>query len=234
MTYQVTISMAHGGQVEFELYKSVLDAFAYDRQLDAPILFPYTIDVAGPSGRLGVQRHTQFDVFLNKATTPWLLSMDTDHGFEHDAIHALLASADPVTRPIMGALCFGSGRSGGALFPTVMVEHEGRHRPALKYPRRKIVECHSTGLAFILIHRSVLEAMADKYGFGTDERPLSPWVSDDFHTEPDLVFCQRARDCGFPVHVNTAVEAPHKKPQFLTEEFYDLVTLLQEAQEATG
>src|SRR5688572_13510720 len=45
-------------------------------------------------------------LFLDKTDHEWLLYVDTDMGFEPDAIHRLLAVADPDNRPVVGALCF--------------------------------------------------------------------------------------------------------------------------------
>src|SRR5438128_10390565 len=54
--------------------------------------------------------------FLTRPT-PWLLMVDTDMVFAGDALDRLIAAADPVERPIVGALCYSPVE--GAEYPTM-------------------------------------------------------------------------------------------------------------------
>lgn len=152
----------------------------------------------------------------------WLLWVDADMSFDHDSFHALVSSADPLERPVVGGLCFGSNL--GALFPTIYQmtrTAEGRLTTlrVLDYEQDAMVGCAATGAAFLLIHRSVLEAMRDK-AFNA----AFPWFQEtEIDGQPageDLTFCLRAGMCGFPVHVNTAVKIGHHKSVLLTEDMF--------------
>lgn len=229
---KVALGYSHAGQLEAEFAESMAFAREYDATLPEPIFDPRPAIVAG-GPRLHVMRDLMVRTFLTETDAEWLCSLDVDHRWEPDAIHRLLASADPVARPIVGGLCFGTGRSGGRLFPTIFTTDPatGERGPLFDYPRDALVECASTGFAFLLVHRSVFERM--DAAFNPDGTDLQPWFPDgqvgDDMVECDLAFCMRARAIGIPVHVNTSVEAPHKKPIFLDQEFYDLVRALQEA-----
>lgn len=183
-------------------------------------------------------RNNMMKAFL-KSEAEWLVSIDTDMGFTDDTVERLLASADPVERPVVGGLCFVLRGTPGAhtelhasrytvvptLYDWVEVEEEVGFTPIVDYPRDALVECAGTGTAMILIHRSAAEAVQEKCG---DE-----WFTMITHPtgdngEPrtfgeDLSFCVRLASVGVPVYVNTAVKTTHDKGAlFLDEETFDL------------
>lgn len=80
----------------------------------------------------------------------------------------------------------------------------------LDYPSDEIVEAHATGLAFVLIHRSVFEDVAKLV-----DEPY-PWFREEVGDHggwrgEDLRFYRLAREAGHPLHVNTAVRPGHQK-----------------------
>lgn len=154
----------------------------------------------------------------------WLLWCDSDMGFSPADAYKLVASAHPTERPIVGGLCFASrevaddGMGGYRTKPTPTIfqmgEHEGVPRPMAgnMYPVNSLVRCVATGSAFVVIHRSVFEAIgsgwydriADKAG------PMGE----------DVSFCLRATAAGFPIHVFTGARTTHFKPQWVQEADY--------------
>lgn len=167
------------------------------------------------------------DQFLdNNTDADWLLWIDSDMEFEPDTMHRLIASADPVERPIVGALCFGEDSETG-LFPTV---YRAQRTPEGKtavirlgdYPEDAMFRVYATGAAFLLIHRTVLEAVrAQNYS------EVFPFFQElELYDKPvgeDIAFCARAGATrtetwpeGIPVYVNTSVEIGHHKSHMLT------------------
>lgn len=216
----ITLGFCSPGQVETEFMASVVASYAYDRDQPDPILDPLpVVTMGGP--RLHVLRDAMIREWLNHKDTDWFMSIDTDHSFSADAIRQLHASADRLRRPIVGGLCFGSGRTGGPLIPTIYVNNDqGIPEAVYDFPPNKLVECHATGWAFLLVHRSVMTRMYEVYG------DPQPWFVDGQVgidgpvLECDLQWCLRAQALGFPIHVNTSVEAPHKKPTWLNHAFF--------------
>jgi cephalosporin hydroxylase len=170
-------------------------------------------------------------LFLDKTDHEWLLFIDTDMGFEDDAVHRLLASADPIERPIMGALCFavmvtGRDRAGGwrqTIVPTMYalgnVQTTGKPSFCFwgTYEQDTVTRVGATGGAFLLLHRSVLNLMRDKVG--------DHWwdmVYDDTGeiVGEDITFCLRANSMQIPVHVNTGVRTTHHKETWISEDDY--------------
>ena len=152
----------------------------------------------------------------------WLLWVDADMQWEPSALDLLMESAHPTERPIVGGLCF--GMASGELVPTIYQwarDEAGElvtYRVA-NYERNALIRCAATGAAFILIHRSVLEAMRAAHF-----NPAFPFFQEvQMGSRPvgeDITFCIRAGQLGFPVHVDTRVKIGHHKSQLLTEDAY--------------
>jgi hypothetical protein len=157
----------------------------------------------------------------------WLFWVDTDMGFAPDTLYRLLSVADPVQRPVVGALCFASrqfahdGMSGYRTqpLPTLYDWREGddgvpRFTSVPLYPVNTLVQTPATGSACLVIHRSVFERIGEKMGPtwydrtpGTDGRLLGE----------DISFCIRAAALEIPIHVHTGVRTTHYKAQWLSE-----------------
>ncbi len=151
----------------------------------------------------------------------WLLFIDADMMFPHDAIERLVQGADATERPILGGLCFGVNK--GVLFPTLYVFHDGPNGPTTarvpQFPENAIIPVAATGAAFLLIHRRVLEAFLER-GFSA----AFPFFQEsELSGEPageDITFCLRAGTLGFPVHVDTGLHIGHHKSQVLTHDLF--------------
>ena len=173
--------------------------------------------------------------FLTHPAKPdWLWIVDTDATFADDTLERLIASADPQTRPIMGALAFGvrlaknpSGKVeynavGAApieLFPTIYVYKDNETVCVANYPRDQVVRCHATGAHCLLIHRTVL---ADPR-WTEDGHPLS-WfrtaVANGEEVSEDQFFCMKAGSFGYPIHVDTSIKTGHVKTFVADEDLY--------------
>jgi len=164
----------------------------------------------------------------------WLWMVDTDATFAPDTLDRLLTSADPVTRPIVGALAFGVrpakdakghdirnsvGATPLELFPTIYVYGENGVGMIVDYPQNELVQCHATGGHCILLHRDML---ADPRWLG-DEHP-QPWFRmahrGTGEVSEDQFFCMKAGSLGFPVHVDTSIKTGHVKTFIADEDLY--------------
>jgi hypothetical protein len=183
--------------------------------------------------------------FLGERNAEWLLWIDTDMGFPADAAERLLEAADPVQRPIVGGLCFsqietrGDGTGGWrcAATPTIF---DWTHLPGGRegfsvrfgYPVNTVTRCAGTGSALILIHRTVFERIAAKYGPVWYDMAPNPTTGQLIGE--DLSFCARAGALGIPVHVHTGVRATHMKRVWLAEPDYWLQATSPPAQAETA
>ena len=230
----VTVGFLHPGHLASCFAESLQDLILCD------LTGPQRI-ISHPFGKLGKEcgsggivdgRNMLAKAMCDDSPAEWLFMVDSDMGFSAETVEELIAAADPSDRPIVGALAFAHKTDGKGSFygikyraqPTIysFVETEERVGvvPTLDYPRDQLVKCDATGGACVLIHRSVLERVREKYG-DTWFDPISVPKGPTKFSE-DLSFFLR---CGFldiPVHVHTGIKTTHDKGGvFLDEEFYD-------------
>lgn len=177
--------------------------------------------------------------FLDSTDGEWLLFIDTDMGFAPDLAERLVSSADPVERPIMGALCFAGLRKRQdspsethaerfliqpTLYRWVELDDEMGFRPINDYPRDSVVEVGATGAATLLIHHEVLATMRARYGaawFDPITHPTALKGGPRTFSE-DMSFCIRVASLGIPLHVDTGVRTTHEKGMvYLDETTFD-------------
>jgi len=88
---------------------------------------------------------------------------------------------------------------------------EGKYQPILNPPRNALVEVDAVGAGCLLIHRRVFEKLERPY-FRWTLGWVEPGVSED------LYFCERARDAGFRILVDTGVRCGHLGEQVVDGE----------------
>lgn len=220
----VVIAYIHPGQVSAYFTESLLVTLLAD--VNRPRRRIVNIMQEWSSANVSDARNKVTARFLD-ARTPdgrtvgdWLLWIDADMQWEPSAIDYLTESAHPVERPIVGGLCF--GMSNDKLVPTiyqfVRTDDGGLTTYRVpEYERDALVPCAATGAAFVLIHRSALEAIRAR-GFNA----AFPWFQElqlgDRPVGEDIAFCLRAGQLGYPIHVDTRAKIGHHKSALLTED----------------
>lgn len=183
------------------------------------------------SGGIIAARNEVASAFL-ESESEWLWWVDTDMGFAPDALDRLLAVADPESAPFVGGLCFaqmerapdGMGGFVTEIIPALYQWHEGSDGRSgfvswRNYPRNTVAEVAGTGSAFVLIHRTVFEKVAEQFEHGHwYDRMVNPLTGQLLGE--DLSFCARARMAGFRIHVDTGIRTTHRKPRWVGEDDY--------------
>jgi hypothetical protein len=182
------------------------------------------------AGLVAQTRNYGAKLFLDKLPHEWLLWIDTDMGFAADSVRRLLAVADPVTTPIVGALCFaymesaydGMGGFRRTIVPTMYkLGKDTNDKPSFcyfgDYENDTVTRVAATGGAFLLIHRSVLEKL--RADIGDHWFDMMYDHAGDVVGE-DLAFCARAVQAGFIPAVHTGVKTTHHKEVWLAEADY--------------
>jgi glycosyltransferase involved in cell wall biosynthesis len=239
----VAVAYLHSNDVAYSWHFSWWQLFLADLGTYQRIRRGGIIAMECNSGQLVAGRNKAVQDFLD-SDVPWVLWLDTDMGFQPDLLEQLMAAADPTERPIVGALCFGQrqlGPDGMGGYHTMAVPtvydwapvrtSDGQELEGFDirwgYPQGALVRCSATGSAAILVHRSVYERIAEKYG--------AEW----YHRVParegsmgeDLSFCMRATALDIPVHVHTGVRTTHAKRIWLAEADYLAVGVASPATE---
>lgn len=187
------------------------------------------------SGSIARARN-QITTMYARGIADYLWFVDDDMGFPKHALQNLLAVAHVTDRPIVGALCFAHRTEGYdeetnaeffGMIPTLSAwerDDEGviqAFNTWADYPRNQLVRIDSTGAACVLIHRSVILAMQEKYGDNWFTQIPHPTRDETFGE--DTSFFIRCAEMGYPLHVHTGIKTSHDKGGvFLTEQTYDL------------
>ena len=213
MADHAVIGYVHPGVVRAEFCASLLSAVMEgSTPLDTVLTY-----ASGPN--ISTPRNLVVDEFLRQQRAPWLLMCDTDMVFSGSALDRLIAAADPVERPLVGALCFSP--AAGEVRPT-MYEITQKESGALGFahlqtwPEDTCVQVSATGTGFLLMHRAALEKVA-----AHSRDAAAPWFRETPVGSPltlmgeDMTFCLRAGAAGIPVHVHTGVQVGHMKPEML-------------------
>lgn len=237
---KVCIAYPHLDNFGANFVDSVLRMAAYDKQHGNHLLHNSGLlnngaiaSVWGRATELATARNVATAAFLS-SESDWLLWIDTDMGFEPDALEKLLAVANPDTAPIVGALCFietdyshdlrGGLRS--ALAPTlydwVWIEPKHGQPGAYKmisrteWPPDQVTRVGATGCGMLLTHRSVYEKISAWLQDEKQGAPPNIWFEripgpDGERCGEDVSFCLRAHQVGLPILVHTGVTTTHQK-----------------------
>src|SRR5271169_4631881 len=110
----VAVGYVHGGTVRAELLTSMLGVARKHAGTRVDVF------LAAPSGpNISEARNLVVRRFLEECRAPWLLSVDTDMVFTPADVDWLVAAADPVKRPVLGALCHSQDGTTGEAQPTM-------------------------------------------------------------------------------------------------------------------
>jgi len=225
----VAFGYVHPDQVSVLFHTSFLQTVLYDKATSNRI-------VGGAakfsSANISNARNDVVREFLAMPSRPdWLWMVDTDMEWAPDAVERLLQSAydddGTIKAHVVGGLCFGV--HDGQLWPTLYaLDYDEGELGVFRYndyprPERADEDCMfqvaATGAAFLLIHRSVLEQMAER-----EFNKTYPWFQEmELQGKPcgeDFTFCLRAGQLEHPVWVNTAVRIGHHKSYVLKESMF--------------
>ena len=207
------IGYVHGGWVRAEFAASLL---AVCMEGQARVRTVIALE-SGPNISTG--RNLICREFLDGNLAPWLFMVDTDMSFPGDTVDRLIGAADPVTAPVVGALCFSLAQ--GVKYPTMYELVDGApgglaFRRYREWPEDSLVRLTATGAACLLIHRDALLEVEK-----TSKDPCAPWFRESAVGAPlslmgeDMTFCLRCAAAGIPVHVHTGIKAGHMKTTML-------------------
>lgn len=221
----VCLAYLHPNEVSASFHKSLLNLIGHD--LSGPRRLHTWAEIkCGPMG-IPEGRNDACKALL-KTDCQWLFFLDADMGFEPYVLDMLLSVADKDERPIVGGLAFAQresvpdGMNGFRCFPRPTIldwqdtgkgysQFMGRQQ----YPVNALIRAGATGGAILLIHRSVIERIAEKYGEEWFSRVPDP--SGGLMGE-DVSFFVRTQSLEIPLHIHTGIRTTHFKHFWLAEE----------------
>jgi GT2 family glycosyltransferase len=140
--------------------------------------------------------------------------IDTDIAFPPGLLTRLTRVADPDSRPLVTGLYASPDPDGGPPVPMIFNRAPGaepEYTPRRGWTAGNILDVDGCGAGCLLIHRRVLEAIAQ-----AEPGDPAPWFRElrenDRDYGEDLSFCLRAARAGFTITADTGAQAGHVKP----------------------
>ena len=152
-----------------------------------------------------------------KNEAEWMLMLDWDISFTTEDVYTLLDAADPVEKPIIGGTYVTYMGGDNRLRPCWLALDDDAgpgYHPVNEFTMGGIYELATIGMGFTLIHRNVLEALAEDYK-DSDWKWFGHDVINGTHVGEDLTFCTRARAAGFSSWGHGGVLVGHTKAKTL-------------------
>lgn len=189
--------------------------------------------------RLIVQGHVltlQRNQCIQMMQGDWILFIDDDMTWQPDAIKRLVESQKKWDADMVGALCF---QRGDPYQPTLYMREQpdsGGYMFMEDIPEDTMVEVDATGMAFVLITKRLLTAIAGEfppYEQRTRSKPPPYFRWDERGYGEDLTFCQDAKKAGARIFVDTSIKIGHMGEIHITEETF-LNAVINRPDEATA
>lgn len=129
----------------------------------------------------------------------WLFFLDDDTIPPPDAIYRLLAHK----KPIVSGLYY---RRSPPLYPVMLRETPAGKQWITEYKNPDLIEVDYVGSGCLLIHRDVLRKVPQPwFEWKVDRGDLPP----DQRMSEDFSFCQKARQNGYKIFVDTSIQCRH-------------------------
>lgn len=189
------------------------------------------------SSILQTSRNILVRKFLEESDSPWLWMVDDDMTFDEGHVMRLWETASEYDMKMVSALAF-MFKDGQHPIPSYFGVGDGRFYPKGQYYisfnkiPTQVTEVAATGLASVLVHRDVFEAMeAPRYDpyrwFDLINLPNNEGLCGE-----DVVFFHRAREKGFKLLLNPEVETRHIKSISIGRNDFDRYWELRNANSA--
>lgn len=247
---KVTVGYLSRGAPEIQFMDSLLSMYEYDRYVGPGRFLRHKWRI-GLRGHVNVSRGRCKMVrqFLEGDGT-WLLMVDDDMAWSHDAheqllmaVSAVSAASDGALEPwqvVMGGLTFGWLPDGHGIAPVMYSrQSNGMFLRMEDRPGKGVRQVGGTGAAFLLVHRRMFETIETSLRemgaptqapwFREHEAPIidewddegNPTHAITYWVSEDLWFCDQVTRVGGKIFVAQSVEVGHKKQVMLTRSAFE-------------
>ena len=211
------------GGVRAEFMRTTLELIMNDINTNHLI---EVVDLHHGGAGVAMFRNQTIEKFLQTTTCDAIFFCDSDIKLETDTVARLAAHCSP-EKPIISGLYFNSLEAGirpvafckGEPGPIGNIHMEPYdHVPSSADLPDGLWEVDGAGAGCLMLHRSHLLAMLEKYGLP------QPWFADEVHNKEvygeDLAFCERSTNMGVKTYIDVDAAVGHVKPIVLTKEMF--------------
>jgi hypothetical protein len=177
-------------------------------------------------GQIIIQGHVltlQRNECVQRMQGDWIIFVDDDMTWQPDAFRRLIETQQKYDLDMVGALCF---QRGAPYQPTMYMRErpdDGQYVFLEDWKQDEVVEVDATGMAFVLITKRLLEAIAGEfpsYEERMGRRPPAYFRWDEKGFGEDMTFCQDAKRAGGHIFVDTSIKTGHIGEITITEETF--------------
>ena len=159
------------------------------------------------------QRQRVVEIWLEETQTDWLLWVDSDIVLNKDALEKIFDCADKEKYRMISGVYFISLNSEESLMEPRICLFDDVEKysimPINDVPDNKLIKVDVSGFGFLLMHKSVVEEMIEKYP-GQNLFEEEQGLGNKFVGE-DVTFLRKAREIGIPLYAHTGAYVQHMK-----------------------
>lgn len=171
------------------------------------------------------QRQAAFEMW-ERVGTDWALWVDSDIVLTQEVLKKLWDAADKASRPVVSGVYFISKHMESTLMmPMPAIFYEGDSEYEIKHvhplPRNQVIKIDSAGLGLVLMHKSVIKSLWDKFGekdfvFAENNASGEQFIGED------ITFFRKLKAAGVPVVAVTSALVKHMKRFSYDDAYYNL------------
>jgi hypothetical protein len=186
---------------------------------------PITTSIRVQGNQIGRQRQVLWDHWADHIKTDWLLWVDSDIVLTPDVMQKLWATADKHHRPVVSGVYFISKENEGTLMKPYPVLFNDVSEFEVQYvhplPQNEVIKCDSAGFGLVLMHKSIIPTMREKYPNQSMFMETAGGSDDQFIGE-DIIFFRKMKAAGIPLHAHTGALVKHMKRFSLDYDYYGM------------
>jgi hypothetical protein len=191
---------------------------------------PISKSIRVQGNQIARQRQALLDHWYDNAETDWLLWVDSDVVINPDIWKLLHDTADSKTHPMVSGIYFISKTTNGSLPVPMPVIFDDIDEYTVKYhhplPVNEVLKIDMAGMGLVVMHRSVVTKLREKYGTDISFFAENDQKNDKFVGE-DISFFRKCKAIEIPLYAHTGAIAKHMKTTTWDYDYYSLYWSMQ-------
>jgi len=191
---------------------------------------PISTSIRVQGNQIARQRQALLDHWYDKTKTDWLLWVDSDVVINSDIWKLLHDTADSKTHPMVSGIYFISKNTDGSLPIPMPVIFDDVDEYTVKYhhplPVNEVLKIDMAGMGLVIMHRSVVTKLREKYGTEVSFFAENDQKNDKFVGE-DISFFRKCKALEIPLYAHTGAIAKHMKTTTWDYDYYSLYWSMQ-------
>ena len=178
--------------------------------------------------QIGRQREAALDMWHRNTDKEWLLWIDSDIVLTNEALRVVWDSADAVERPVVSGTYFISKEMEKAVmqpFPALFMASDDKYVMSYVHPlppEPQLLKVDYAGFGFLLMHRSAVDKMREKFGDIAFFMETMDSINKDTFIGEDIQFFMKMKEAGIPLYAHTGAPVQHMKRFSFDRHFYNL------------